>query len=368
MMSVEQTQLVLDLKALGHNYRFLRSKLSPECKMMGVVKANSYGHDAVVVAKELAALGVDYLAVAYVSEGVALREAGLETPILVLHPQPANFELLVAKCLEPSLYSPRMLTAFCAYAHHVKLSEYPIHLKINTGLNRLGFAPNQAHEAIDLLKTHSESVILRSVFTHLAASEDPNQEAFTRQQLAKFNGVLDQIKPHFDSYFVHATNTSGILNYPEAHYNMVRCGIGLYGYANSPKIDQELKPVGRLFTVISQKHAVLPGDTVGYNRAFTASSPTTIATLPIGHADGISRSFGNGKGWVLINNNKAAIVGNVCMDMIMVDVTNITCNEGDPVEVFGSNQSAEVLAGAVNSISYELLTAVSGRIKRTVLE
>lgn len=368
MNRAQETELVLDLSALAHNYSFLKSKIKPGCKFMGVVKANSYGSDSVIIAKKLEALGVDYLAVAYVSEGVLLRESGIETPILVLHPQPTNFEEMVSKCLEPSIYSIRMLEAFTAFAHHVKLAAYPIHLKFNTGLNRLGFHPDKTAEAIDLLKVHDESVLVRSAFTHLAASDDRGETEFTLAQLAKFEEVLTLLRANFDSFFIHATNTSGILNYPQAHYDMVRAGIGLYGYGNEPSIDAQLKPVGQLLTVISQIHHLKAGESIGYNRAFKTAQPMRIATLPIGHADGINRSYGRGKGWVIINGERAPIVGNVCMDMIMVDVTNINCNEGDTVQVFGQENSAEELAKASNSISYELLTAVSGRIKRTVID
>ncbi|WP_435578568.1 alanine racemase [Gilvibacter sp.] len=367
MSSVSETVLELDLGALHHNYQFLRSKLKPDCKMLAVVKANGYGGDATTVALELQELGVDYLAVAYVNEGLFLRDAGVTLPILVLHPQPVNFELMVAKCLEPSIYSERLLEAFSTFASEQKLVAYPVHLKVNTGLNRLGFAPQQAITAAELVNK-SESLSLRSAFTHLAASEDAAERDFTLSQLAAFDEVLPKLRALGDQkFFAHATNTSGILNYPQAHYDLVRTGIGLYGYANAPELDRELKAVMRLKTVISQIHSLQPGDSIGYNRGYVVTSPMKMATLPIGHADGLPRALGKGVGVVIINGKQAPIVGNVCMDMIMVDVSQIDCQEGDEVEVFGSTQSAEDLAKKANTISYELLTAVGGRIKRVVL-
>lgn len=367
MMSAQETVLEIDLAALAHNYRFIRSKLNADCKMLAVVKANGYGSDANTIALELQELGVDYLAVAYVSEGVFLRDAGVTVPILVLHPQPINFELMVSKCLEPSIYSKRVLESFAQLAKSNELVQYPVHLKVNTGLNRLGFSPEDAHKAAAAIN-ENDALSLRSAFTHLAASEDLAEKDFTLSQLDKFNEILPQIRVNGDSnFFVHATNTSGVLNYPEAHYDLVRCGIGLYGYGNHPEIDHQLQPVVRLKSVISQIHKLKSGESVGYNRGHVAANAMTIATIPIGHADGIPRAMGQGVGWVLVGDQKAPIVGNVCMDMIMVNVTHLNCLEGDSVEIYGAAQSAEELANSVGTISYELLTAVGDRIKRVVL-
>ena len=221
MSSVAETVLEIDLGALDHNFQFLKSKLQKNTRIMAVVKANGYGSDAITVALELQELGVDYLAVAYVSEGAFLRDAGVTVPILVLHPQPVNFELMVSKCLEPSIYSQRILQLFTDFARQSKLVAYPVHLKINTGLNRLGFAPNKAAKAASDI-SNGESLSLRSAFTHLAASEDANEKEFTQGQLQKFNAALEELRPFGDdNFFVHATNTSGVMNYPEAHYDMV---------------------------------------------------------------------------------------------------------------------------------------------------
>lgn len=361
-----ETILEIDLDALAHNYRYLSSKIKPGTKIMGVVKAFGYGSEAIEVAKELVALGVDYFAVAYVKEGVALRNAGIETPILVLHPQPTNFETLIQKCLEPALYSARIFRAFVSIAEAHRQSEYPVHLKFNTGLNRLGFWESDTHWIMERLQ-ETTAVKIQSMFSHLAASEDLTEREFTLRQINSFRVTSEEMiqklgyKP-----FLHQSNTSAILNYPEANFDLVRTGIGLYGYGNSEEEDKHLRPVATLKSVISQIHRIEPNETVGYNRAYIASGYEKTATLPIGHADGISRQLSNGKGQVLINGEKAPIIGNVCMDMLMVNITGIDCKEGDEVVIIGEDQTAVTLAEAMGSISYELLTAISQRVKRVI--
>ena len=213
----------------------------------------------------------------------------------------------------------------------------------------------------------TKSIKVASIFSHLAASDDENENAFTLQQIEAFKNVSKELKNQLDyTPFLHLCNTSGLLNYPEAHFDMVRSGIGLYGFGNNSEIDKHLKPISTLKTCISQIHSLKKGDSLGYNRAFIAKKNTKTATLPIGHADGINRAFGNQKGFVFVNKQKAYIIGNVCMDMIMIDVTDINCQEGDEVVVFDATHNATDLAENVNSISYELITSVSQRIKRTL--
>ena len=366
MSKATETILEIDLNALDNNYRYITSKIKPGTKFMAVVKANSYGSDSVSIATELVNLGVDYFAVAYPNEGEVLRNAGIETPILVLHPLPVNFEVIVSRCMEPSIYSMRMLVEFIAYAEENKQKDYPIHLKFNTGLNRLGFLENDVLVISELL-SKTDSIKVKSAFSHLAASEDLKEKDFTLRQIYTFIRISEELiskigyKP-----LLHCANTSGIINYPEAHFDMVRSGIGLYGFGNDKEENKHLKPVGTLKTELSQIHTVNVGESVGYNRGFIAEKLTRSATLPIGHADGIPRSFGKGKGWVTINGKKASILGNVCMDMVMVDVTDIDCEEGDEAIVFGSVVTAEDLSAAVNSISYELITGISQRVKRII--
>lgn len=367
MPEVRETVLEIDLQALAHNYHFLRSKIEAGTRFLSVVKAYAYGSESVRIAQELERLGTDYFAVAYAQEGAVLRDHGIKTPILVLHPQPVNFKLIIDKCLEPSMYSPRILREFLKAAFAEEQTNYPVHLKFNTGLNRLGFWETDVDYIAEQLAGRNELEV-RSCFSHLAASEDPEEENFSRRQIAGFEKIFKEVRARIAAKpFRHMLNTSGILNYPEAHYDMVRSGIGIYGYSNDAKTDKELRPVMTLKTVISQIHKIEAHETVGYNRAFTSNSPRTTATLPLGHADGIGRHYGNQKGRVLVKGKSAPIIGNVCMDMMMIDITGIDCREGDEVLVFGKGHSAEDLAGMANTISYELITGISQRVKRVFI-
>jgi len=362
----KETVLEIDLNKLSHNFEFLKTQLQPKTKVLAVVKAFAYGSDAEVIANYLQELNVDYLAVAYVSEGIQLRKAGIHIPILVLHPQSVNFNLLIEHCLEPNLYNFRVLKEFVSVATELKQNNYPVHIKFNTGLNRLGFKADTIDEITEITNSNN-TIKVTSIFSHLAASEDLNEQKFTQQQIQLFK----TIKAEFDNLsndkpFAHLTNTSGILNYPEAHFDMVRTGIGLYGFGNSEFHNKKLKPIATLKSIISQIHTIHKGESLGYNRAFVAHKTTKIATIPIGHADGISRQYGNGKGFVIIHQQKAAIIGNVCMDMIMVDVTTIKCNETDEVIIYDGKHTASSFAQSANTISYEIITATSRRIKRVI--
>lgn len=358
------TRLEIHLPSLRHNLMQIRLRLQPETKLLAVVKSFAYGADAVAISQCLEQEGIDYLGVAYVAEGAALRKAGIQVPILVLHPQTHELDRLVENQLEPSVYGWHVLHALGKVLNAKEIQNYPVQLKFNTGLNRLGFSTDQAGPVCQELL--SSSMKLQGVLSHLAATEDLNEEGFTRLQLQKF----DALKPIFGTKPIyHVLNTSGIFNYPEAHHNMVRSGIGLYGYGNDPKISTHLKPVAVLKTNISQIHEVKSGSSVGYNRGFIATQKTRTATLPLGHADGIGRHYGNGKGAVWIHGQKAPILGNVCMDMIMVDVSSIDCTEGDEAIVFGGkNQNAEAFAEQTGTISYEILTAISQRVRRVIID
>ena len=368
MSKALETILEINLNHLAHNYQYLRSKIKPETKFLGVVKAFAYGSDSVRIALKLEKLGADYLAVAYVNEGVQLRDAGIRIPILVLHPQPVNFSTLIERCLEPSIYSPKILTAFLVVAKMKEQNDYPVHIKFNTGLNRLGFWENDVDYIINQLKEVDEIKVV-SIFSHLAASEDLDEKEFTKNQLNIFEKIATKLGDKLGyTPFKHVLNTSGILNYREAQYDMVRSGIGLYGFGNDSEVDAKLRPVATLKTVISQIHKIEPGETVGYNRAFASKGYKVTATLPVGHADGIGRIYGNGKTFVTVNNKKAPIIGNVCMDMIMIDITDIPCNEGDEVVIFGTKLTANDFSVSAQTISYEILTGISQRVKRVFIE
>ncbi|WP_405411858.1 alanine racemase [Maribacter sp. Asnod1-A12] len=366
MAKAEETILEIDLKALAHNYKYLRSKIKPNTKFMAVVKAYAYGSDSVAIAKQLENLGADYFAVAYVNEGITLREGGITAPILVLHPQKVHFKTLIENNLEPSVYSKNILSDFITTAKELGKTDYPIHLKFNTGLNRLGFSADDLPEISTLIQQQNAIKVI-ALLSHLAATEDPNETDFTNLQLERFDTICKKADVLLKTETLkHVLNTSGIINYPDAQYDMVRSGIGLYGYGNEPHVDANLQPVMTLKTIISQKHVIVTGESVGYNRKYKSDHKTVTATLPIGHADGIGREYGRGKTYVSIHGQLAPIVGNVCMDMIMVDVTNIECEEGDEVEVFGKNLSANKFSETAQTITYELLTGLSQRIKRVL--
>lgn len=364
-MNNNPTVLEIDLTSVKFNLDFFRAELNENTRVMAVVKASGYGSDALLMAKFLENK-VEYFAVAYVDEGIALRKQGIETPILVLHPQLSNLHLLHTYGLEPNLYSKKVLKRFLEIATEEKLDRYPVHLKFNTGLNRLGF------DSTDLPFLHSElsentSIKIHSIFSHLLASEDHKVRNLNLRQISKFNDISDKFNDLFGFYpLKHMCNTSGILNFHEAHFDMVRLGIGLYGFANQKESTCRLKNVLSLKSLISQIHTVQKGETVGYNCGFSANTKIRSATIPIGHADGLFRSLGNEKIFITINGYKAPVIGNICMDMIMADVTGIECNEGDEVILFETQDEILELAHKSNTISYEILTSFSDRIKRII--
>ena len=364
MAIAQETVLEINLTKLKHNFDFIKSQLADNTKFIAVVKAFAYGNDAAAIATYLQNLEVDYFAVAYVSEGINLRKAGIHKPIIVLHPQPVNFKLLIEHCLEPNLYSFKVLNEFMQVSENLKQCSYPVHIKFNTGLNRLGFVLEDVKKITEI--TNNQPFIkISSIFSHLAASEDLNERLFTQQQISRFQNIKTDFKTLSNhNPFSHITNTSGILNYPEAHFDAVRSGIGLYGFGNSKDHDKKLHPIACLKSIISQIHLIEPGESIGYNRAFTANKPMKTATIPVGHADGISRKLGNKNYAVLVNNQPAKIIGNVCMDMMMVDVTNIDCNEGDEIIIFNSQKMIQEIANNSETIPYETLTAISQRVKR----
>tara|TARA_R110002012_G_scaffold253330_1_gene432374 strand:- start:39003 stop:40112 length:1110 start_codon:yes stop_codon:yes gene_type:complete len=367
MSKAQETVLEINLNSLTHNYTFLRSRLSPGIKFMGVVKAFAYGSDSVEISKKLEEIGVDYLAIAYAEEGVTLRNSGIMLPILVLHSQMVSFHTIIDRCLEPAMYSKRILREFIETAEKCGQKNYPVHLKFNTGLNRLGFNESEVTEVLQILKK-TDAIKVASIFSHLAASEDLNEREFTLNQIASFSKIASEVEKGL-SYkpFKHLANTSGILNYPEAHFDMVRSGIGLYGFGNETQYDEKLLPIATLKTNISQIHEIKANQSVGYNRAFKADTTMITATLPIGHADGIGRIYGNGKGIVSVHGKPAPIIGNTCMDMIMIDITGIDCAEGDEVILFGPEAKANSFAERAKTISYELLTGISQRVKRKII-
>ena len=357
--------LTLHLSHLDHNYTCLRSKILPKTQLVGVVKAAAYGSSSVAIAKRLVKLGVSYLAVAYVEEGEQLRKEGIKIPIMVFYPQINNLESLLTFCLEPCLYSQALMENFKSILLKKKIKQYPIHIKYNTGLNRVGFTQEQTPWLLEQLQ--ESPFRLKSVYSHLAASEIDKEDPLSKKQIQAFLALKKQYelglneKPKF-----HLLNSSGLFNYPEYQFDAVRCGIALHGYANKKMWDQKLKPFASLTSKICQIHHVKKGDFVGYNHGWKAPKDGTIACLPIGHADGIGRHFGHGKAQVSIGNKKAPTVGNICMDMLMVDISGIKCKEGDEVVFFDETASAAWFAKGAVAISYEVLTSLGNRIERII--
>jgi alanine racemase len=331
---------------------------------MVMVKAFGYGNGGYEIAKLLEHHKVDYLGVAFADEGIELRKAGITTPIMVLNPENSSFNAMIAYNLEPEMYSITGLQAFLKIAQQQNISHYPIHIKLDTGMHRLGFEAPLISELCLLLKNNN-FVKVKSVFSHLAASDDKTFNDFTQLQFDRFDALFSEIEKVIPSKPIrHILNTSGIFNYPEKQLDMVRLGIGLYGIGNSEQELQSLENVSTLKTIISQIRTVLPEESIGYSRKFRVTQKMQVATLPIGYADGIRRAWGNEKGYVLINERKATILGNICMDMMMVDVTEISCKVGDEVIVFGKNPKVTEIAEVTNTIPYEILTGISQRVKR----
>ena len=364
----QETIFEVNMHALANNYYYFRSLLNPNVKLMGMVKANGYGIGAVEVAVCLANCGIDALAVAYTDEGVQLREAGISLPILVLEPNVTDFAPLFKHRLEPELFSIRSLKAFIQTAKEFNAEKtFKAHLKLDTGMNRLGFKPNETSELLELLKENS-NVEITSIFTHFAASEDETHDVFTQDQINDFENRCAQISAVLGySPTLHAANTGGIQRWKNAQFDMVRLGIGLYGVSAFEDEQKMLRNVGSLKTRIVQIKTVLPNDSVGYGRTFTSNQEMKIAVLPIGYADGFRRSLSNGNGKVFIHGKACPVVGRVCMDVCMVEVTHLGVQEGDEAIIFNEDHSIIDFANDCETIAYEVLTSIPQRVKRIIV-
>ncbi|MEY2922430.1 MAG: hypothetical protein RL108_1056 [Bacteroidota bacterium] len=359
-----ETVLEINLNAISHNLNFYKSKLNPETKLMVMVKAFGYGNGGFEIAKLLSHHKVDYLGVAFADEGISLRTAGIDLPIMVMNPESTSFASIIQHQLEPEMYSFKGLNAFLKLAEQKKLKKFPIHIKLDTGMHRLGFEEENVAELISKLKDNP-TVEVKSILSHLATSDDMNHLDFTLSQIQLFKKLASQICEELQiKPILHILNTSGISNFPQAQMDMVRLGIGLYGVSNDEEEQKLLENVGTLKSIISQIRTIQAGESVGYSRRFMADKPTKIATIPIGYADGLARQWGNGVGYVVIKNKKAPIVGSICMDMLMVDCTDIDCKEGAEVILFGANPTVSFMAKQLNTIAYEIMTSVSQRVKR----
>ncbi|MDX9776548.1 MAG: bifunctional UDP-N-acetylmuramoyl-tripeptide:D-alanyl-D-alanine ligase/alanine racemase, partial [Petrimonas sp.] len=359
---IHETVLEVDLDALVHNFNFYKSRISPQTKLICMVKANGYGAGAVEIAKTLQYHRCAYFAVAVAEEGIELRKEGISTPIIVLNPEVNGFEELFSKDLEPEVYNFRILDAFIREAERRGITNYPIHLKIDTGMHRLGFLPAQIPELLERLKSQ-KGLKVKSVFSHLAASESWMFDSFTQEQIDIIDVAHREIGEKLGyPVWKHILNSAGIERFINAQWDMVRLGIGLYGVSASGL--NGLKNVSTLKTTILQIQEIPNHETVGYGRKEALNRDAKIATIRIGYADGLDRKSGNRKGKVWINGKYAPIVGNVCMDLCMIDITGIDAKEGDSVIVFGENLPVLEVAESIDTIPYEILTSISPRVKR----
>ncbi len=366
-LRVHETTLDVNLEAIAENLNFYRSFMQPDTKITCMVKASAYGAGSVEIAKTLQDRGVDYLAVAVADEGAELRRAGITTGIIVMNPEMTAFNTLFQYDLEPEVYSFKLLNALVRAAEKQGIQAFPVHIKLDTGMHRLGFNPlTDVPQIIDHLK-HQTAIVPRSVFSHFVGSDSPDFDEFSAHQFQIFDKASRQLQQAFPHKILrHICNSAGIERFPERHLDMVRLGLGLYGI--DPIDNRRLHNVTSLRTTILQIRNVPKGDSIGYSRRSFVRRDSRIAAIPIGYADGLNRHLGNRGCYCLVNGQKAPYIGNICMDVCMIDVTDIPCQEGDSVEIFGDNLPVTVLSDVLDTIPYEVLTSVSNRVKRVYFQ
>ena len=364
---VHETILEVNLNAVVDNLNYYRSFLKPETKMVCMIKADGYGAGAVEIAKTLQDQRVDYLAVAVADEGVTLRKAGITANIMIMNPEMTAFKTMFDYDLEPEVYSFRLLDALVKAARKEGITGWPVHIKFDTGMHRLGFDPvDDIFKLIDRLK-HQNAIIPRSVFSHFVGSDSDGFDEFSARQFALFEEGSEKLQSAFSHHILrHMDNSAGIEHFPERQMDMCRLGLGLYGV--DPRDNRILHTVSTLKTTILQLRHVPAGETVGYSRKGKIDRDSVIAAIPIGYADGLNRHLGNRHCYCLVNGQKAEYVGNICMDVAMIDVTDIPCMEGDQVEIFGEHLPVTVLSDALDTIPYEVFTGVSNRVKRVYFQ
>ena len=360
---VHETILEVNLNAVVKNLNYFRSFLKPETKMVCMVKADAYGSGAIEVAKTLQDHRVDYLAVAVADEGVTLRQNGITSNIMIMNPEMTAFKTMFDHELEPEVYSFRLMDALIKAARKEGITGYPVHIKIDTGMHRLGFDPEKDIDELIYRLQQQNAIIPRSVFSHFVGSDSDDFDAFSAMQFERFDKASKKLQSAFSHHILrHIDNSAGIEHFPERQLDMCRLGIGLYGVDS--RDNRILNNVCTLKTTILQIRHVPKEETVGYSRRGVLQRDSVIAAIPIGYADGLDRHLGRGHGYCLVNGQKAPYVGNICMDVAMIDVTDIDCHEGDTVEIFGDNLPVTVLSDILDTIPYEILTGVSNRVKR----
>ncbi|MFC2087319.1 bifunctional UDP-N-acetylmuramoyl-tripeptide:D-alanyl-D-alanine ligase/alanine racemase [Bacteroidota bacterium] len=361
-----KTILEINLNALLDNLNYFRSCLQPETKIMAMVKAFSYGSGKYELANLLQFQHIDYLGVAFTDEGIELRKAGITVPVMIMQAEIDSYESMIEYNLEPEIYNLKTLKSLISLLKEKNRANFPIHLKFDTGMHRMGFNPDDSGEIIKILKDE-KSIKIRSVFSHLAASDEIQHDAFTREQLVKFVQIRKNFeKAFFYKILFHVLNSAGIERFPEYQYDMVRLGIGLYGISAIP--GKKLAQISTLKSNIIQIKEIDDKETIGYGRKGIAKGKTRIGIIPIGYADGLNRKSGNGNWQVFINHQPASTIGNICMDVSMVDISNLNANEGDEVIIFGEENTVSEMAEKLGTISYEILTSISERVKRVYLK
>lgn len=356
-----QTVMEINLNAMVENLNFYRGLLKPQTRIMAMVKAFSYGSGSFEIANLLAFHKVDYLAVAYIDEGIDLRMNGITLPIMVMNPESGNFKSLIEYNLQPEIYSFEVLGEFRSYLENNGITDYPVHIKFDTGMHRLGFLEDEVEKLAEEIKRGQFRIV--TAFSHLAGSDEPEHDEFTLSQILLFKSMAEKLKNLTHSEFlIHILNSAGIERFAEHQMDMVRLGIGLYGVSSNYAAN--LKEVSTFKTTISQVRDLKEGTTVGYSRKGLLPGNKTIATLPVGYADGLPRNLGNGNGKFLIRGKEAPTVGNICMDMCMVDISGIDAKAGDEVIIFGEDHPVRKIASAAGTIAYEILTGISERVKR----
>ena len=366
-LRVHETTLDVNLEAIAENLHFYRSFMKPETKLTCMVKASAYGAGSVEIAKTLQERGVDYLAVAVADEGAELRRAGITAGIIVMNPEMSAFGTLFEYELEPEIYSFNLLDALIRAARRQGITDFPVHLKLDTGMHRLGFNPKTDIPVLIDQLSHQRALIPRSVFSHFVGADSDGFDDFSEKQFKLFDEASRTLQAAFPHKILrHICNSAGIERFPERHLDMVRLGLGLYGI--DPIDNRVLHNVATLRTTILQIRDVPAGDSIGYSRKTVLDRPSRIAAIPIGYADGLNRHLGNRRGYCLVNGQKADYVGNICMDVCMIDVTDIPCREGDSVEIFGDALPVTVLSDLLGTIPYEVLTSVSNRVKRVYFQ
>ena len=367
MLEAKQHQTVLEvnLDAIVHNYNFFRSRITPPTRIVCMVKASGYGAGSYELAKTLQDAGAAYLAVAVHDEGVGLRKAGITMPIMVLNPSVVNYKAMFSYSLEPEVFSLEECKAIIREAEKFGITDYPVHIKLDTGMHRLGFLKEQLPALVRLLRSQ-DAIKPVTVFSHLCVADEPGQDDYTRSQFEYFDECCKILQDGFKHHIMrHILNTTGIVRFPERQFDLVRLGIGLYGISTTTDgSESALRPVSSLHTVIISIKEWPAGTTIGYGRRGVLSRDSRIATIPVGYADGIDRHFGNGSISLYVNGTLCPTVGNICMDVCMIDVTDAACKVGDTVEIFGSHIPVEELAAVRGTIPYEILTSISNRVKR----